>query len=79
MEKEKRRVGCRVSRTGLVCRCNNVHLNTITEIVNSCDSNEKKMVQQLTGASTGCGGCENIIDDVIKHKKSQQLEINKIA
>lgn len=53
---------------GNVCRCKNVSLKEVVELVNS-GTNTVDEIKEKTGAGTVCGRCVPIIENIIELKK----------
>ncbi len=60
----------------ILCNCMNVTYNDVDKAMHSHETfpdveKEFEQVQQLTGCSTGCGGCHDKIMDVISEIMSK--------
>ena len=54
-------------RAGGVCACKGVNTGAIEDaVLSGCTS--RAMVAKATGASTGCGGCGPLVDDIIEEQ-----------
>ncbi|MBQ4832272.1 FAD-dependent oxidoreductase [Pseudoalteromonas sp. MMG010] len=59
----------------IICACHKVDKQSITHGV-LAGHNDLAKIQHLTKASTGCGGCEKLVQSVIDHTLAQSLELS---
>ncbi|WP_417519767.1 molybdopterin-dependent oxidoreductase [Minwuia sp.] len=55
----------------MVCACNNVGAQTITEAI-SVGANTVRCVGERTGAGTGCGSCQGEIGRMLRHSRKSE-------